>query len=350
MLTSQEIKEKYAELCSPPHDANAAWFNKRGYQFERLLTEILSADDLDPRTSYKASGEQIDGSFFLDGSVFLLEAKWQKDKIPASTLYQFRGKVDGKLVGTIGIFLSMSGYSKDAVDALTLGKSLNLVLFDKSDIDAAINRDLGFRAVLKRKLRQAAEEGVVYFPTEAELVTSSYSRGIDIESFSDDSAMRNLCTQQVTSTSTNQLIVVCEGESDRQVIACLARRILSTTKSRKEIKIVVAMGKFSVPRVANAVHTLGTLMSKVLIVVDSDGDAEKSFEMLKRGIDFEGWVAAIPEPEIESWLGLDRKTLQLSRSRMRATLSLQAAERVDLDQLRKSDMAFATFYTAICET
>ncbi|SFN44721.1 Restriction endonuclease [Formivibrio citricus] len=350
MPTPQAIKDKYAELCAPPDDADAVWFRQRGYQFEVLLADLLRADSLDPRTSYKAPGEQIDGSFFLDGSVFLLEAKWHKDEIPASTLYQFKGKVDGKLVGTIGIFLSMSGYSKDAVDALTLGKSLNLVLFDKRDIDVAINRDLGFRTVLKRKLRQAAEEGIVYFPTEAELVTGSNSQKIDIERLGYDSATGNVFSQQVPSTSTADLIVVCEGESDRELIAYLAGRILSTTNSRKAIKIVVAMGKFSVPRVANAVHALGTLAPKVLIVVDSDGDTEKSFEMLKRNIDFEGWVAAIPEPEIESWLGLDRRTLQRSGPGMRTTLSLQAAERVNIEQLRKSDKAFATFYTAVSET
>lgn len=350
MPIPQPIKDTYTELCAPPDDADAAWFRKRGYRFESLLADLLRAGDLDPRTSYKASGEQIDGSFFLDGTVFLLEAKWHKDEIPASTLYQFKGKVDGKLVGTIGVFLSMSGYSQDAVDALTLGKSLNLVLFDKRDIDAAINRDLGFRAVLKRKLRQAAEEGVVYFPAEAELVTGSNSLQVDIERLGYDSATGSVFSQQIPSRSTADLIVVCEGESDRELIAFLAGRILSTTNSRKAIKIVVAMGKFSVPRVANAAHALGTRASRVLVVVDSDGDAEKTLEMLNRSIDFDDWVAAIPEPEIESWLGLDRRTLQRSGPGKRTTLSLKAAAQIDIDKLRKSDNAFATFYAAISET
>ena len=125
----QHLKKTYAELCSPPPDSNAVWKRARGYKFEKLLAALLRADHLDERTSYKVSGEQIDGSFFLDGMVFLLEAKWHTDAVPASTLYQFKGMVDGKLSGTIGVFISMSGYSKDAVDALTLGKSLNLILF-----------------------------------------------------------------------------------------------------------------------------------------------------------------------------------------------------------------------------
>ena len=61
----------------------------------------------------------------------LFEAKWTGDPVPASMLYQFRGKLEGKLTGTLGIFISIGGYSADAVDALVAGKSLNLVLFDR---------------------------------------------------------------------------------------------------------------------------------------------------------------------------------------------------------------------------
>jgi hypothetical protein len=45
-----------------------------------------------------------------------------KDPTLAADLYAFKGKVDGKLVGTIGVFVSMRGYSTEAIDALKLGK------------------------------------------------------------------------------------------------------------------------------------------------------------------------------------------------------------------------------------
>lgn len=122
--TNSQIYKDYHRLRNAPPDADAIWKRKRGFDFERLLNAMLQNEKLEPRTSYKSLGEQIDGSFFLDGSVFLLEAKWHADPLPASTLYQFKGKVDGKLIGTIGIFISMSGYSEGAVDALSLGKRL----------------------------------------------------------------------------------------------------------------------------------------------------------------------------------------------------------------------------------
>ncbi|MEK8025108.1 restriction endonuclease [Pseudaquabacterium rugosum] len=349
MPVSESIKSEYTELSAPPAGAEATWYRNRGYRFERLLVNLLHADSLDPRTSYKAPGEQIDGSFFLDGTVFLLEAKWHKDPVPASTLYQFKGKVDGKLVGTIGIFLSMSGYSKDAVDALTLGKSLNLILFDQHDIDAAINRDLGFKFVLKRKLRQAAEEGVVYFPTDVEVVTGSAASQVDIERLSFDSATGSVFSQHPPSAHATDLIVVCEGELDRELLTFFAGKILAREGSLKSIRIVAAKGKVSAPRVANAVRALGSERTKVLFVIDGDGDVQMSRDMLKRGVDFENWDAAIPEGEIEDWIGLDRRTLKPSGAGNMRTVYLNAAEGIDIQQLRNSDSAFAAFYAAVAE-
>ncbi|WP_204246089.1 restriction endonuclease [Eubacterium sp. An3] len=84
-----------------------------------------------PRASYKISGEQIDGSVVLGDKVYLLEAKWYKKEMATSDIYAFKGKVDEKLVGTIGIFISISGFSKDSVDALIFGKEITVILFDK---------------------------------------------------------------------------------------------------------------------------------------------------------------------------------------------------------------------------
>src|SRR4051812_15027132 len=81
---------------------------RRGYDFERLLNALFLIERLDPRTSFKPDGEQIDGSIYLDGRIYLVEAKWHAEPLPASTLYQFKGKIDGKLAGTIGLFISMS--------------------------------------------------------------------------------------------------------------------------------------------------------------------------------------------------------------------------------------------------
>ncbi|MCG7535047.1 TOPRIM nucleotidyl transferase/hydrolase domain-containing protein [Pseudoalteromonas sp. OOF1S-7] len=337
-----EFVEEYKKWLEPPENAASTWYRQRGFAFERILKSCLSHEGMDPRSSYKAEGEQIDGSFFLDGSVFLLEAKWHKDELPASSIYQFKGKVDGKLAGTIGVFISMSGYSKDAVDALTLGKSLNVILFGKEDIDAAIIGKSSFKNVLKSKLRIAAEEGVVYHSSEVEQVSKDGQT--IIEAFSYDNMFSSIVKQDANFESTSDLVVVCEGQTDRELIALLATKILNKHRLTKKVNIIVAMGKMTIPRVANAASNIVT-QSPILIVTDSDNDFDKTRDMLNRGVELDSWKYSIPDPEIEAWLGLDRREFRRHhRGEMMRSKLNELVNELDVEELAERDSSFNTFY------
>lgn len=345
MNDSEEIKKEYERLASLPANADGNAKRRRGYDFERLLNKLFISDDLEPRTGYKPAGEQIDGSLYLDGRIYLLEAKWHAEPLPASTLYQFKGKVDGKLAGTIGIFISMSGYAEDAVDALILGKALNIILLDQRDIDAAIIRESGFKNVLKLKLRKAAEEGAIYFPMEGKLVTAKKTSTVEIDLLRYDHAAGDVVATQPVQPDSADLLIVCEGDSDRVVISTLAERILAAAGSSRSIKILTAMGKVTIPRVANALWNTFHTESKVLIVVDGDDDPIGTNSMLGKGLEFENWIAAIPNPSIETWLGLDAADLR--RRGRKIEQSRKAAEVLDIDALLVRDEEFAKFHRAI---
>ena len=66
---------------------------RRGYEYERFLTELFDAYGLTPRSPFKLVGEQIDGSFKLHGETYLVEAKWHAGKTGQSDLLAFAGKV-----------------------------------------------------------------------------------------------------------------------------------------------------------------------------------------------------------------------------------------------------------------
>ncbi|EMN1928149.1 hypothetical protein RVV18_002553 [Burkholderia ambifaria] len=342
------IRKEYEGLANLQADADGNAKRRRGFDFERLLNKLFVYEDLEPRTGYRPSGEQIDGSIYLDGRVYLLEAKWHADPLPASTLYQFKGKVDGKLAGTIGIFISMSGYAEDAVDALILGKALNIILLDQRDMDAAIIRGSGLKNVLKLKLRKAAEEGAIYFPTEGELVTANKTQSIEIDLLRFDQTTGSVVATRPVEPATADLLIVCEGDSDRVVIATLAERILAAAGSSRSIKILTAMGKMTIPRVANAMWNTFHSESKVLIVTDGDNDPAGTATMLGNGLEFGEWVAAIPNPSIETWLGLDLEKLRrLGKSRIEVSRS--AAETLDIEALRQRDDQFEKFCAAILD-
>jgi hypothetical protein len=346
MSSLDQIKRDYEALINMPPEADGNAKRARGFAFERLLKKLLINDKLEPRAGYKPAGEQIDGSIYLDGRVYLLEAKWHADPLPASTLYQFKGKVDGKLLGTLGIFISMSGYGDDAVDALTLGKGLNVILVDRADMDAAILREHGIKSILKLKLRKAAEEGVIYFPIEGELVTAKATRTVEIDALHFDALTGSVMSMQPVPPVTADLLIVCEGASDRAAIAVIAERILATAGSSRSIKILAAMGKIAILSVANSLWNTFHKESKVLIVIDADNDPAGTAAMLANGLEFSEWVAAIPNPNIETWLGVN---LQLVRRKGQslANICREAAETLDIDALRASDAEFDRFYDAI---
>ncbi|MFA1625294.1 restriction endonuclease [Rhizobium mongolense] len=275
MIDFDDIQTQYKELCALSKNAAQMEKQTRGYRFERLINALLEFDGLDPRMGYQVSGEQIDGSFFLDGSVLLFEAKWHSKPVPASTLYQFKGKVDGKLVGTVGIFISMSGYSEEAVEALAHGKTLNLVLFGKDDMDAVIKKSLGFKAVLKRKLRDAAEAGLIYSPMSFEKVTPA---GPAIEYLRYD---KSTGTTMAARTSAD-LVIVCEGDTDRDVVSALTRRILELEKTRRSIHIITAMSKNAVPKLPSTLrYTYPKGMPLLFLVIDGDYDPGAARDLIR---------------------------------------------------------------------
>jgi hypothetical protein len=134
---------------------------KRGYRLEALLRELFTVFDLDPKASFKVSGEQIDGAFTFQSTDFLLEAKWQKALVDASDLDSLAGKLTRKLDNTLGLYLSVNGYSEDGVRQHSSGRRL-MILMDGSDLMAVLEGRIDLIQLLLRKRRHASQTGNIY--------------------------------------------------------------------------------------------------------------------------------------------------------------------------------------------
>lgn len=151
----EEIKGDFYVLVSSndPH--------KRGYQLEKLLKDLFNLFDLDSKASFKVVGEQIDGMFTFENNDFLLEAKWHKDPIDISSLDAFSGKLSRRLENTLGLFISINGFSPDAIQAHSTGRRL-MILMDGSDLMAVLEGRIDLIQLLARKRRYAAQTGNIY--------------------------------------------------------------------------------------------------------------------------------------------------------------------------------------------
>jgi hypothetical protein len=134
---------------------------KRGYALESLLRRLFEIFDLDPKASFRVTGEQIDGAFTFDATDYLLEAKWQQQPVAAEDLDSLAAKVARKLDNTLGLFLSINGFSGDAIAAHSAGRKV-ILLMDGSDLMAALERRVDLVDMLHRKRRHASQTGEIF--------------------------------------------------------------------------------------------------------------------------------------------------------------------------------------------
>jgi len=131
---------------------------RRGILFQEFLYELFKAYDLNPRGSFRITGEQLDGAFEFDMTQFLLEAKWEKDPVGAEALDFFSRKVERKLENTLGLFIALNGFTEGGLKAISRTRPA-IILMDGEDLAVALQGLIDFRDLFKRKVRYASQTG-----------------------------------------------------------------------------------------------------------------------------------------------------------------------------------------------
>lgn len=298
---ARKWRAAFAEADRLPQEASNLKKRARGRLFERILSAALDEAGLRPRLSYRPKGEEIDGSIWFEGRTILIEAKWTRDPHPASSLYQFRGKVDGKLVGTLGLFISMSGFSTDAVDALVAGKDLNIILADGDDVRAIAEGNLDFREALQIKLRAAGDTGTPFAPV-GEVAPRP---GVDL--------------------------IFVEGRFDARLLR-VARDAFSSTASGP---IVPTAGPLNMVPLMKAVLPAAGGPTRVTMVIDDDSVAGTLRSQIEAALsELEGDMPAVDvvsvDMPLEAAFGLvspdaDRATLRRLRDQSNAEIKQRLA-------------------------
>jgi hypothetical protein len=134
----------------------------RGYEFQDLLFKIFKAFGLDPRPPFRLTSEQIDGSFVLDSEIYLLEARWRKNKADPTALYAFSHKVESKSEWSRGLFISMAGFTQGALDGIASGKAPNFVVMCRPEIESILAGKIRLDDIVRQKVRHLAETGKMF--------------------------------------------------------------------------------------------------------------------------------------------------------------------------------------------
>lgn len=134
-----------------------------GYGFQDWVYDLLDFCEIQNRRPFMSSGRQIDGSLTFDGTTYLVELKFTARQADAPDIDSLRSKVGDKADNTMGIMISISGYSRVAIEQAS-GRKTTLLLFDASHLYLFLSGVLSFGDIVSRVRRHASQTGEAYLP------------------------------------------------------------------------------------------------------------------------------------------------------------------------------------------
>lgn len=135
-----------------------------GYEFEKWFYELLDFCEITNRKPYKSDGRQIDGSLTLDGTTYLVELKFTKEQSAATDIDSLKAKVNKMADNTMGIMISIAGYSSVAISDAS-GSRTTLIILDASHLYLFLSGSLKFTDVISRVRRHVSQTGEAYLPS-----------------------------------------------------------------------------------------------------------------------------------------------------------------------------------------
>ncbi len=139
---------------------------KRGYLLQDLLNRVFDLHLFPVARSFQrnSGGEQIDGAFELDGWHYLVECRWRTKLADIRELDGLLGQVRRSGRQTMGLFLSIDGWSEHVVPLLKQNPDKSILLMEGYDLRAVLARRADLRELMKAKLRALNLDSEPYFP------------------------------------------------------------------------------------------------------------------------------------------------------------------------------------------
>lgn len=132
-----------------------------GYKFQDWFYDLLDFSEIVNRKPYVHGGRQIDGSLTVSGTTYLVELKFTTEQADAPDIDTFYKKVISKADNTMGIMVSISGYSSIARQEAS-GERTPILLLDHTHIYLVLGGIMGLADVIDRVRRHASQTGEAY--------------------------------------------------------------------------------------------------------------------------------------------------------------------------------------------
>jgi hypothetical protein len=133
-----ELFTKHSELLLMMFDdlAKGGDEHRRGYLLQDLLNRTFDLHEIPVTKSFTRNqgGEQIDGAFKLEGWHYLVECRWREKLADIRQLDGLKGQINRSGKQTMGLFLSINGWSDNVCPLLKQNPDKSIILMDGCDL------------------------------------------------------------------------------------------------------------------------------------------------------------------------------------------------------------------------
>jgi hypothetical protein len=138
---------------------------KRGYLLQNLLNQLFLIYEIPVAKSFQrnAGGEQLDGAFSFHGWYYLVECKWTKKRTEPKELDSLLGKVNRGGRQSMGLFLSIEGWSENVVPLLKQNPDKCIILMDGYDLRCVLADAVDLEVLLTKKIENLNENSEPFF-------------------------------------------------------------------------------------------------------------------------------------------------------------------------------------------
>jgi hypothetical protein len=137
---------------------------RRGYLLQDLLHRLFVLNEIPVKQSFQRNegGEQIDGAFRFEGWFYIVECRWREKLANIRELDGLLGQVGRSGVQTLGLYLSVEGWSSNVPNLLKQNQHKRLILMEGFDLRCVLDGHISLPDLLSAKLEHFNLKGEPY--------------------------------------------------------------------------------------------------------------------------------------------------------------------------------------------
>jgi Holliday junction resolvase-like predicted endonuclease len=161
MIKEPERLYRLIEEYGRMHSLDGYTPHRRGQRLNGLIAEMLLCWGINAEANLRSHGE-IDVAFELGSRHFIVEAKWEATRTDTGALSKLQKRLRQRLGGTVGMFVSMSGYTDEALEDLKEGEQLMVLCLTQDHLESMLSGFIPPEELIGKVVEKASRRGVGY--------------------------------------------------------------------------------------------------------------------------------------------------------------------------------------------